>query len=67
VAGSVLLALVLHTAVNGWSSVIPVMVMPDGSNLRLFQIVVGILTLTTATLLLRADPHIARQSDFIAD
>ena len=55
--GSVLPVLVLHTAVNAWSSVIPVMVMPDGSNLRPFQIVVGILTLTAMALLLHTDPH----------
>jgi uncharacterized protein len=54
--GSVLPALVLHTAVNAWSSVIPVMVMPDGSNLRPFQFVVGILAVTALALLVRADP-----------
>jgi uncharacterized protein len=55
-SGSVLPALVLHTAVNAWSSVIPVMVMPDGSNLRPFQFVVGILAITALALLIRADP-----------
>jgi uncharacterized protein len=53
--GSVLPVLVLHTAVNAWSSVIPVMVKPDGSNLRPFQFVVGVLTVTAVALLLRAD------------
>jgi hypothetical protein len=43
------------------------MVMPDGSNLRLFQIVVGMLTFTAIALLLRADPHNSRRADFIAD
>jgi hypothetical protein len=47
--------LVLHAAVNAWSLVIPVMVLPDGSNLRPFQLVVGILVLA-ALLLLRRDP-----------
>jgi hypothetical protein len=51
----VLRVLVLHTAVNAWSLVIPVMVLPDGSNLRPFQLVVGILVLA-ALLLLRRDP-----------
>ena len=49
--GSVVPALVLHTAVNAWSLIIPVMVLPDGSNLRPFQIVVGILVLTAVALL----------------
>jgi uncharacterized protein len=53
---SVLPVLVLHTAVNAWSSVIPVMVMQDGSNLRPFQFVVGILAVTAVALLIRADP-----------
>jgi uncharacterized protein len=54
--GSVLPALVLHTAVNAWSSVIPVMVQPDGSNLQPFQFVVAILVFTAVVMLLRADP-----------
>ncbi len=54
--GSVLLVLVLHTAVNAWSLVIPVMVLPDGSNLRPFKLVVGILVLAALLLLLRRDP-----------
>ena len=49
--GSIVPVLVLHTAVNAWSSIIPVMVLPDGSNLRPFQIVVGILVLTAVALL----------------
>jgi membrane protease YdiL (CAAX protease family) len=49
--GSVVPVLVLHTAVNAWSLIIPVMVLPDGSNLRPFQIVVGILVLTAVALL----------------
>lgn len=50
--GSVLPVLVLHTAVNAWSLVIPVMVIPNGSSQRPFQLVVGILVLV-ALLLLR--------------
>ncbi len=50
--GSVLPVLVLHTATNAWLLVIPVMVMPDGSNLRPFQLVVGILVLVAGTLLM---------------
>ncbi len=50
--GSVVPVLVLHTAVNAWPLIIPVMVLPDGSNLRPFQIVVGILVLTAVSLLL---------------
>ena len=55
--GSVVPVLVLHTAVNAWSLIIPVMVLPDGSNLRPFQIVVGILVLTAAALLCRSEPE----------
>lgn len=61
-SGSVLPVLVLHTAVNAWSSVIPVMMQPDGSNLRPFQFVVGILLLTALVLLVRSESaarHIA--------
>lgn len=50
--GSVLPVLVLHTATNAWFLVIPVMVMPDGSNLRPFQLTVGILALLAVTLLM---------------
>ena len=53
--GSVVPVLVLHTAVNAWSLIIPVMVLPDGSNLRPFQIVVGILVLTAVALLFRGE------------
>ena len=54
---SVVPALVLHTAVNGWSLIIPVMVLPDGSNRRPFQIAVGILVLTAAFLLCYGKPN----------
>jgi len=54
--GSVVPVLVLHTAVNAWSLIIPVMVLPDGSNLRPFQIVVGILVLTAIVLLCSGEP-----------
>lgn len=53
--GSVVPVLVLHTAVNAWSLIITVMVQPDGSNLRPFQIVVGILVVTAILLLILAD------------
>ncbi len=49
--GSLVPVLMLHTAVNAWSLIIPVMVLPDGSNLRLFQIVVGILVMVAGALL----------------
>ena len=39
--GSVIPVLVLHTAVNAFPMPIPVMVQPDGSNLRPFQIAAG--------------------------
>ena len=42
----------LHTAVNAWPMIIPVMVQPDGSNLRPFQIIVGKLVLSAIALLL---------------
>ncbi|MDD2880460.1 MAG: CPBP family intramembrane metalloprotease [Rhodoferax sp.] len=54
--GSVLPVLVLHTAVNAWSLVIPVMVLPDGSNLRPFQLVVGILVFAALLLLFSPNP-----------
>ena len=54
--GSVWPVLILHTAVNAWSLAIPVMALPDGSNLRPFQLVVGILVFTAVFLLLRGGP-----------
>ncbi len=53
--GSVVPVLVLHTAVNAWPMVIPVVVLPDGSNLRPFQFVVGILVLAAVALLCRGE------------
>jgi uncharacterized protein len=53
--GSVLPALVLHTAVNAWAWVIPVMVMPDGSNLRPYGLTVGLLVLIALGLLRDAE------------
>jgi uncharacterized protein len=49
--GSVLPALVLHTAVNAWAWVIPVMVMPDGGNLRPYGLAVVLLVLVALCLL----------------
>ena len=49
--GSIVPVLVLHTAVNAWSLIIPVRVLPDGRTPQLFQIVVGILVLTAVVLL----------------
>ena len=48
---SVLPCLVLHTAVNAWPSVIPLMVGQDGSNLRPFQIAVWILVVVAIAVL----------------
>lgn len=56
--GSIVPVLMLHTAVNAWSMIIPVMVLPDGSNLRAFQIVVGILVVTALALLWRGKPNL---------
>ena len=53
--GSVVPVLILHTAVNAWSMIIPVMALPDGSNQRPFQIVVGIQVVVAALLLFLAD------------
>lgn len=55
--GSVLPALALHTAVNAWAWVIPVMVMPDGSNLRPYGLAVGLLVAIALGLLCNAGPH----------
>jgi len=54
--GSVVPCLVLHSAVNAWSSVVPVMVKQDGSNLRPFQFVVGILVAVAIAMLLSRRP-----------
>jgi uncharacterized protein len=54
--GSVLPVLMLHTAINAGPTVVPVMVQPDGSNLRPFQWVVGLLVATALLLLLRGSP-----------
>lgn len=54
-SGSVLPVLVLHTAVNAWSWVIPVMGMQGGSNLAPFQGLVAMLVLLAAVLLLSSD------------
>ncbi len=57
--GSVVPVLVLHTTVNAWLMIIPITVLPDSSNLRLTQFVVGILVLTAVvTLLLGERSHI---------
>ena len=53
--GSIVPVLMLHTAVNDWSLIIPVMVQADGSNLRPFQIVVGFQVLTAIALLCTPD------------
>ncbi len=52
---SVLPALVLHTTINSWAWVIPVMVMPDGSNLRLYGMALGLLMLIALGLLYKMD------------
>ena len=49
--GSVVPVLILHTAVNAWSMIIPVMALPDGSNQKPFQIVVGIQVLAAVAML----------------
>jgi len=48
--------------VKAWLMRIPVTVLPDGSNLRLSQFVVGILVLTAAVLLWRDQPIAALTS-----
>ena len=48
--GSLVAVWVLHTAVNAWALIIPVMVLPDGSNVRPFQLVVGLLVLVAIGL-----------------
>jgi len=57
--GSVVPVLVLHTAVNAWLMIVPVTVLPDGSNLRLSQFVGGLLVLTAVALLVAGErsPH----------
>ena len=60
--GSVLPALVLHTAVNGWGWVIPVMVMPDGSSLRPYGLAVGLLVVIALGLLCDTELHLSRRS-----
>ena len=60
--GSVLPALVLHTAVNAWAWVIPVMVMPDGGNLRPYGLTVGLLSLIALGLLRDPRPDLLDQN-----
>ncbi len=60
---SLIPALLLHTAVNAWSMIIPVMVLPDGSNLRPFQLMVGILVLVAVALLFSSSPSDAHLAD----
>ncbi len=55
--GSVLPALVLHTAVNAWSWVIPVMVMREGGTLRPYELAVGLLVLIALGLLRDSETH----------
>ena len=54
--GSVIPALVLHTAVNARTLTIPAMVRAGGSRLRPFQIAVGMLALAAASLLCWSQP-----------
>jgi len=60
--GSVLPALVLHTAVNAWAWIVPIMVMPDGGNLRPYGLTVGVLVLIALGLLCDARPHRSMRS-----
>jgi hypothetical protein len=53
--GNIVPLLVLYTTANPWLMIVPVTVLPDGSNLRLSQFVVGILVLTAVVLLLRGE------------
>jgi uncharacterized protein len=62
--GSVLPALVLHTAVNAWGWVIPIMVMPDGSNLRPYGLAVGLLVAIALGVLCDGKPHLPLRSQF---
>lgn len=48
--------LVLHNAVNAWCLMILEIVLPDGSNLQPFQLVVGILDFAALLLLFNRDP-----------
>ncbi|KPQ32403.1 MAG: CAAX amino terminal protease family [Phormidesmis priestleyi Ana] len=56
--GSVLPVLVLHTAVNAWSWVIPGMIMREGSSLRPYGLAVGLLVLIALGLLRDAETPI---------
>lgn len=60
--GSVLPALVLHTAVNAWSWVIPVMVMLDSGNLRPYGLAVGLLIFVALGLLRDVELHLPTRS-----
>jgi len=53
--GNIVPVLLLYTTANAWLMIVPVTVLPDGSNLRLSQFVVGILVLTAVVLLLRGE------------
>jgi uncharacterized protein len=55
--GSVIPVLVLHTAVNAWSWVIPVMAVRDGGDLRPYGLAVGLLVLVAMGLFCDAAPY----------
>lgn len=59
--GSLLPVLLLHTSVNAWPMLIPVMVLPDGTNLQPFQIVVVLLVLSAGTLLCRRNARVCKK------
>lgn len=61
---SVLPALVLHTAINAWTGIIPVM--PTAETARPFALLVGILGLIAAMLLWRGDPWVVADRGRVA-
>ena len=61
--GSIISVLVLHTAVNALPMLVPVMVQPDGANLRPFQIVVGFQVLVAIMLLVFGNRLFKTQPD----
>ncbi len=59
---SVLPALVLHTAVNAWSWVIPIIVMEHSGNLRPYGLTVGLLVFIALALLCDAEQDLSEHS-----
>ena len=53
--GSLIPAILFHTAVNYWSWVVPVI--PNGGSLRPYELAMGLMVVVAGVLLYRSKPH----------